>query len=152
MVIRPRLEREELDSVVERSREFLLLELFSRTRPVRQSKFRRLSDWALTLRSVMIFDEATSALDTKTEKEIQKSLQEVSRGRTTIVIAHRLSTIVDADEILVLKNGEVAERGSHFDLLEKRGEYYSMWIQQTADENPQEKQSPVSKEEPLISI
>jgi ATP-binding cassette, subfamily B, heavy metal transporter len=100
----------------------------------------------------MIFDEATSALDTKTEKEIQKSLQEVSRGRTTIVIAHRLSTIVDADEILVLKNGEVAERGSHFDLLEKRGEYYSMWIQQTADENPQEKQAPVSKEEPLISI
>lgn len=100
----------------------------------------------------MIFDEATSALDTKTEKEIQKSLQEVSRGRTTLIIAHRLSTIVDADEILVLKNGEVSERGSHYDLLEKRGEYYSMWIQQTADENPHEKQPPVAKEEPLISI
>lgn len=90
----------------------------------------------------MIFDEATSALDTKTEKEIQKSLQEVSKGRTTIVIAHRLSTIIDADEIIVLKGGKIAERGSHYDLLEKQGEYYSMWIQQTQDEakgHPQEK-------------
>lgn len=100
----------------------------------------------------MIFDEATSALDTKTEKEIQASLREVSRGRTTLVIAHRLSTIVDADEILVLKAGEVAERGSHFELLEKRGEYYSMWVQQTADESAATETSSSSSEEPLIVV
>lgn len=79
---------------------------------------------------IMLFDEATSALDSKTEREIQKQLKEVSQGRTTIVIAHRLSTIVDADEIIVLKSGSIAERGSHKQLLELGGEYHEMWSRQ----------------------
>ena len=66
---------------------------------------------------ILIFDEATSALDTQTEREIQASLEEVSAQRTTLVIAHRLSTVVAADEIIVLENGRIAERGSHAALL-----------------------------------
>jgi len=84
--------------------------------------------------SILIFDEATSALDTHTEKEIQKSLDDVSRERTTIVIAHRLSTIVNADEILVLKAGKIVERGLHYDLLELGGEYAQMWKKQQETE------------------
>ena len=80
--------------------------------------------------AILIFDEATSALDSHTEKEIQASLREVSKNRTTLVIAHRLSTIVDANEIIVLKNGEIIERGRHTDLLAKAGEYASMWQKQ----------------------
>src|SRR5215469_6649520 len=68
---------------------------------------------------ILIFDEATSALDTRTEREIQASLAEVSGGRTTLVIAHRLSTVVDADEILVLENGRIVERGPHGVLLDR---------------------------------
>jgi ATP-binding cassette, subfamily B, heavy metal transporter len=79
---------------------------------------------------ILLFDEATSALDSKTEKEIQASLNEVSRERTTLVIAHRLSTIVNADEILVIKNGEIVERGQHEDLLNMQGEYTAMWEKQ----------------------
>eukprot|EP01112_Ceratiomyxa_fruticulosa_P022545 TRINITY_DN8290_c0_g1_i1.p1 TRINITY_DN8290_c0_g1~~TRINITY_DN8290_c0_g1_i1.p1 ORF type:complete len:655 (-),score=119.22 TRINITY_DN8290_c0_g1_i1:44-2008(-) len=79
---------------------------------------------------VLVLDEATSALDSKTEKEIQNSLNEVSKGRTSLVIAHRLSTIVGCDEILVLKNGSIVERGTHSQLLELNGEYASMWNQQ----------------------
>jgi ATP-binding cassette, subfamily B, heavy metal transporter len=79
---------------------------------------------------ILIFDEATSALDTKTEREIQTSLAEVSAGRTTLVIAHRLSTIVDADEILVLEAGRVVERGHHAELLHRRGSYATMWARQ----------------------
>jgi ATP-binding cassette, subfamily B, heavy metal transporter len=79
---------------------------------------------------ILIFDEATSALDTKTEREIQASLAEVSAGRTTLVIAHRLSTIVDADEILVLEGGRIAERGNHGELLLRRGVYATMWARQ----------------------
>jgi ATP-binding cassette subfamily B protein len=79
---------------------------------------------------ILIFDEATSALDTKTEREIQASLAEVSAGRTTLVIAHRLSTIVDADEILVLEGGRIAERGHHTELLLRRGVYATMWARQ----------------------
>lgn len=79
---------------------------------------------------IMLFDEATSALDSRTEREIQAQLKQVSRGRTTLVIAHRLSTIVEADEIIVLKDGGIAERGNHSQLLEKRGEYYGMWAHQ----------------------
>jgi ATP-binding cassette, subfamily B, heavy metal transporter len=79
---------------------------------------------------ILIFDEATSALDTKTEREIQASLAEVSVGRTTLVIAHRLSTIVDADEILVLEGGRIVERGHHRELLSGRGVYAAMWFRQ----------------------
>lgn len=79
---------------------------------------------------ILIFDEATSALDSKTEKEIQVALNEVSKNRTTVVIAHRLSTIVNADEIIVLKHGEIAERGRHLELLKLKGEYASMWEKQ----------------------
>ena len=79
---------------------------------------------------ILVFDEATSALDTKTEREIQASLAEVSADRTTLVIAHRLSTIVDADEILVLHNGRIVERGHHRELLLSRGVYAAMWTRQ----------------------
>ena len=79
---------------------------------------------------VMIFDEATSALDTRTEKDIQQALRDVSRGHTTLMIAHRLSTVIDADEIIVLREGQVAERGRHQDLLTQDGLYAEMWAQQ----------------------
>ncbi len=79
---------------------------------------------------ILLFDEATSALDTRTERAIQASLQEVSRGHTTLVIAHRLSTIVDADEIIVLHEGRIAERGAHADLLAIGGHYAAMWQRQ----------------------
>jgi ATP-binding cassette subfamily B protein len=79
---------------------------------------------------ILILDEATSALDTHTEREIQSALDIVSRDRTTLVIAHRLSTVVGADEIIVLKAGEIAERGSHAALLKKKGLYAEMWNRQ----------------------
>ena len=80
--------------------------------------------------AILIFDEATSALDTRTEREIQTSLKEVSADRTTLVIAHRLSTVVDADEIIVLDNGTIAERGRHDDLLKLDALYAAMWWRQ----------------------
>ena len=79
---------------------------------------------------ILILDEATSALDTHTEQEIQASLDLVSRNRTTIVIAHRLSTVVNADEIIVLQEGRIAERGSHRALLRRKGLYAAMWDRQ----------------------
>jgi len=82
--------------------------------------------------AIMMFDEATSALDTRTEREIQNSLDEVSRDRTTLMIAHRLSTVVAADEILVLEDGLVVERGRHAALLAHHGVYAAMWRRQQA--------------------
>ncbi|MCV3738481.1 ABC transporter ATP-binding protein/permease [Rhizobium sp. TRM96647] len=79
---------------------------------------------------ILILDEATSALDTRTEQEIQAALDLVSKNRTTLVIAHRLSTVVDADEIIVLKDGLIAERGTHAGLLRQGGLYASMWNRQ----------------------
>src|SRR5690606_2393386 len=95
---------------------------------------------------ILIFDEATSALDTRTEREIQVSLREVSRGHTTLVIAHRLSTIVDADEITVLADGRIAERGSHGELLRHDGLYAAMWRRQQHAEEEQEATAPGSPE------
>lgn len=83
---------------------------------------------------ILVLDEATSALDTRTEKDIQTALQEVSVRRTTIVIAHRLSTIIDSDHILVLKDGKIAEEGTHSDLLRKKGMYASMWEAQANEQ------------------
>jgi ATP-binding cassette subfamily B protein len=87
---------------------------------------------------VTLLDEATSALDTQTEREIQAALQQVSRNRTTIVIAHRLSTIVDADEIIVLRQGVIAERGTHSSLLEQKGDYWKMWERQQEQRKAEE--------------
>ena len=88
---------------------------------------------------VLLLDEATSALDSHTEKEIQDALERVSRGRTTLVIAHRLSTIVGADEIIVLDQGVIVERGAHHDLLRQGGLYASMWNRQREAEEAREK-------------
>ena len=82
---------------------------------------------------ILILDEATSALDSRTEADIQATLDEVAQRRTTIIIAHRLSTIVNADEIVVLEAGRVAERGSHAALLRKAGLYAEMWARQQAE-------------------
>ena len=79
---------------------------------------------------ILILDEATSALDTHTEREIQAALDLVSKDRTTLVIAHRLSTVIGADEIIVLQDGKIAERGSHNALLDKKGLYSAMWDRQ----------------------
>lgn len=79
---------------------------------------------------ILILDEATSALDTTTEHEIQSALDRVSENRTTLVIAHRLSTVISADEIIVLRAGEIAERGTHAGLLAEGGLYASMWNRQ----------------------
>ncbi len=88
---------------------------------------------------ILLLDEATSALDSHTEKEIQDALERVSRGRTTLVIAHRLSTIISADEIIVLDQGAIVERGSHQSLLAKDGLYASMWNRQREAEAAREK-------------
>ena len=79
---------------------------------------------------ILIFDEATSALDSKTEKAIQAELDQAAIGRTTLVIAHRLSTVMNADEILVLDAGQIIERGTHRELLEREGTYAQMWALQ----------------------
>ncbi len=84
---------------------------------------------------ILILDEATSALDSRTEAEIQTTLSAIAERRTTIVIAHRLSTIVDADEIVVLDAGQVAERGTHAALLAKNGLYAEMWARQAAEQD-----------------
>jgi ABC-type transport system involved in Fe-S cluster assembly fused permease/ATPase subunit len=88
---------------------------------------------------ILLLDEATSALDSHTEQEIQDALEKVSRGRTSLVIAHRLSTIVGADEIIVLDQGRIAERGTHSQLLAARGLYASMWNRQREAQEAREK-------------
>lgn len=87
---------------------------------------------------ILLLDEATSALDTHTEQEIQESLNEISRNRTTLIIAHRLSTVVHADEILVLDGGRIIERGRHQELLDRDGSYAAMWNRQLEAAKAQE--------------
>lgn len=75
---------------------------------------------------ILILDEATASLDNRSEREVQAALQELEKDRTSVVIAHRLSTVVDADLIVVLKEGRVVEQGTHEELLERRGEYHTL--------------------------
>jgi ATP-binding cassette subfamily B protein len=84
--------------------------------------------------AILIFDEATSALDSLTEREVQQAMRRVARERTTLVIAHRLSTVIDADQILVLHEGRVAERGTHAELLALGGRYAALWERQQKGE------------------
>ena len=93
--------------------------------------------------SIFLFDEATSALDSRTEKEIQHALDTVSKSQTTVVIAHRLSTIVNADEILVLAEGEIVERGTHRQLLSQKGLYAQMWERQSSGFQDDERASDI---------
>jgi ATP-binding cassette, subfamily B, heavy metal transporter len=88
---------------------------------------------------ILVLDEATSALDTFTEQDIQEALKKVSKDRTTLVIAHRLSTVVDADEIIVLDKGVIAERGTHAGLLRSKGLYAGMWNRQQEAEEARKK-------------
>jgi ABC-type transport system involved in Fe-S cluster assembly fused permease/ATPase subunit len=90
---------------------------------------------------ILILDEATSALDSRTEAAIQETLGDIAARRTCIVIAHRLSTVVDADQIVVLDGGRVAERGSHAFLLRKGGLYADMWARQQAEREQEEAQA-----------
>nr|WP_316653427.1 ABC transporter ATP-binding protein/permease [uncultured Gellertiella sp.] len=98
---------------------------------------------------ILILDEATSALDTTTEREIQSALDVVSKNRTTLVIAHRLSTVINADEIIVLKDGMIAERGTHEKLLRTEGLYASMWNRQREATQAEEHLKKVREEDDL---
>src|SRR6201987_6067297 len=112
---------------------------------------------------ILVLDEATSALDSHTEHEIQEALERVSRNRTSLVIAHRLSTIVGADEIIVLDQGKIAERGTHGQLLASNGLYASMWnrqreaqearerLAQVADDNEAPNRAPPPVEDALVT-
>jgi len=84
---------------------------------------------------ILILDEATSSLDTESEMEVQEALENLMRGRTTMVIAHRLSTIANADRIVVLMNGEIVEEGTHDTLLERQGEYFKLYNMQFKESN-----------------
>src|ERR1700712_3279233 len=95
---------------------------------------------------ILLLDEATSALDSHTEQEIQDALEKVSRNRTSLVIAHRLSTIVGADEIIVLDQGRIAERGTHTQLLVKGGLYASMWNRQREAQEARERLARIADE------
>ncbi|KQW23603.1 metal ABC transporter permease [Afipia sp. Root123D2] len=95
---------------------------------------------------ILVLDEATSALDSHTEQEIQDELEKVSRNRTSLVIAHRLSTIVGADEIIVLDQGRIAERGTHGQLLAASGLYASMWNRQREAQEAREKLAMIGEE------
>ena len=94
--------------------------------------------------SILIFDEATSALDSETEKSIQGELARIAQGHTTLVIAHRLSTVMDADQILVMDDGRIIERGAHRELLDRDGAYAQMWALQQQEESKQARDKAVA--------
>ncbi|MCC6920605.1 MAG: ABC transporter ATP-binding protein/permease [Alphaproteobacteria bacterium] len=102
---------------------------------------------------ILLLDEATSALDTHTEREIQQALEEISRDRTSLVIAHRLSTVVDADQILVLVDGQIVERGRHHELLARDGVYAGMWNRQREAAEARDKLTEAfGKDDPLTKV
>ena len=86
---------------------------------------------ALANPRILILDEATSSVDTRTERLIQKALGELMQGRTSFVVAHRLSTIRNADQVLVIMDHEIVERGTHEELLARRGRYYDLYMSNT---------------------
>jgi len=83
----------------------------------------------------LLFDEATSSLDSESESAVMSAIEDVSRGKSSVVIAHRLSTIVNADRILVLEQGKVVEQGNHQSLLADKGRYAQLWTLQQSDVN-----------------
>jgi ATP-binding cassette subfamily B protein len=80
--------------------------------------------------AILVFDEATSSLDSRSERSVMEAIEEVSKGKTSIVIAHRLSTVVNSDRILVLEKGQIVEQGSHDELLTLGGHYSQLWAMQ----------------------
>jgi ATP-binding cassette subfamily B protein len=97
---------------------------------------------------ILILDEATSSLDTRTEREVQSALDDAARGRTTVVVAHRLSTIAGADQIIVLRDGRIVERGRHADLIALDGEYAELWRRQA--EEPETVAVPLPRRTPAF--
>jgi subfamily B ATP-binding cassette protein MsbA len=95
---------------------------------------------------ILILDEATSSLDTEAEMEVQEALDNLMKGRTTLVIAHRLSTIRNADRIIALVNGKIVEEGSHETLMKQKGEYFRLYNLQFKDEGSDEKHDPLAKD------
>ncbi len=85
--------------------------------------------------AILILDEATSSVDNETEAAIQRSMEQIAAGRTTLVIAHRLSTVVNADWIYVLENGRIREQGTHSELMSRPGIYTTLWSVQTGGAN-----------------
>ena len=81
--------------------------------------------------AILVLDEATSALDSATEQDVQGALEEAAKGRTTLMVAHRLSTVAGADEIIVLDEGKIVERGTHRELLDRAGLYADLWSRQS---------------------
>jgi ABC-type glutathione transport system ATPase component len=94
----------------------------------------------------MCFDEATSALDTQTEREIQRAIEEVSRGCTTLMIAHRLSTVRNCDLIIVLKHGQIVEQGCHADLINEPDGYYRALWEKQSEQQTREQEEKARKE------
>jgi subfamily B ATP-binding cassette protein MsbA len=94
---------------------------------------------------ILILDEATSSLDTASETEVQKALDNLMKGRTTIVIAHRLSTIMNADRIIVLQAGGIVQEGKHHELIEADGPYKRLYELQFRDQDRKKKVIPMSK-------
>jgi ATP-binding cassette subfamily B protein len=96
---------------------------------------------ALANPRILILDEATSSVDTRTERLIQQALEKLLEGRTSFVIAHRLSTIKNADQLLVLDQGQIVERGKHSELLARKGFYYNLYMSQFRREDTEESKS-----------